>query len=200
MYSSKDAPATLLKSRHRGNTGALWWFSLFLPGSGSEKSLCWLSPDTYFLKKIKRTVLAGGIRNWDQHTGLVSSGVSSCISLLFAGVWDPKDISWDLLGVGMGRSCRWNIGVNVCRNWAPVLPPTNLPSKLSYREWLWRLGLARVGMCCVKRGQWEFGVHREGQGCPGSTSTQVNGTFLSYRWVEMSWDLGCCSILHWGAV
>lgn len=40
--------------------------------------------------------MAGGIRNWDQHTGLVSNGVSSCISLLFDDVWDPKDISWDL--------------------------------------------------------------------------------------------------------
>lgn len=34
-----------------------------------------------------------------------------------------------------------------------------------------------------------WGSLREGQGCPGSTSTQVNGTFLSYIWVEMSWDL-----------
>ena len=27
----------------------------------------------------------------------MNSGVSSCVSLLFGGVWDPKDISWDLL-------------------------------------------------------------------------------------------------------
>jgi len=40
--------------------------------------------------------LAGGIRNWDQRTGLVSSRVRSYISLLFDGVWDPKDINWDL--------------------------------------------------------------------------------------------------------
>lgn len=47
--------------------------------------------------------MAGGIRNWDQHTGLVSSGVSSCISLLFDGVLDPKDISWDLLVMMSGQ-------------------------------------------------------------------------------------------------
>lgn len=74
------------------------------------------------------------------------------------------------------RSKRW-------QELSPGSAPTNLPSQL-----------ARVGMCRIKRGQGECGGHREGQSCPGSTSTQVNKTFLSYMWVETSWD--CWVLQH----
>lgn len=63
MYSSTDALVTLLKSRHPGNTGDLWWFSLFLLGSGSDKKSLLTDSRYFFPKEKKRTVLSGGIRN-----------------------------------------------------------------------------------------------------------------------------------------
>lgn len=43
-------------------------------------------PRYFFPKGKKRTVWTGGIRNWEQHTGLVSNTVSSWISLLVFGI------------------------------------------------------------------------------------------------------------------
>lgn len=37
--------------------------------------------------------MAGGIRSWDQHTGLMEQW---CKFLFFGGVWDPEDICWDV--------------------------------------------------------------------------------------------------------
>lgn len=86
--------------------------------------------------------MADDIKSWDQQTGLVSSGVSSCISPLkmvfgilrsLTGISHLVMVSWQKLQVECVSKCR--------QSQALVLPLTNLPSKLSYFEcdgaWDW---------------------------------------------------------------
>lgn len=140
------------------------------------KSLCWLSPDTFFLKKKRGCFWWAALGAGTSTQDWWSSRASSCCLVVFgilrtfAGMSQLVMMSEQKLQV-KHRSKRW-------QELNPGSAPTNLPSQL-----------AQVGMCHIKRGQRQFGGHREGQSCPGSTSSQVNTTLFSYMWVEMSWDL-----------
>lgn len=75
--------------------------------------------------------------------------------------------------------------------WALALPLTKLPSKKSHLQAIW------AGLWCAALR--ELGVHRAGQGCPGSTSTQVNISLLSYTGVDLSfvsWARTCWVLQH----
>lgn len=91
------------------------------------KSLLWLIPDTFFLKKERgqfgQVALGTGTSTQDWWAILlVLVFPRQCLE---SSEYQLGSCSW--LGC-LGRSCRWSIGIIACRRWALILPPAKLLS------------------------------------------------------------------------